>query len=119
MSTSQAIRVGRLRQTHASRFLFLSLTVNTSIKRVASIARGVGAYPALTRRNYPLEGRHRTQGSAWGVRGGGCEREKRWVPPGSEATPRGEHVQSMGHARCRRGIEVLRYVQKTSRVPHA
>ena len=34
-STSQAIRVGRLRQTHASRFIFLSLTVNTSIKRVA------------------------------------------------------------------------------------
>ena len=32
--------------------------------------------------------------------------------------PRGEHVQSMGHARCRRGSEVLRYVQKTSRVPH-
>eukprot|EP00966_Prymnesium_polylepis_P031494 732421-Prymnesium_polylepis.3 len=31
----------------------------------------------------------------------------------------GEHVQSMGHARCRRGSEVLRYVQKTSGVPHA
>eukprot|EP00966_Prymnesium_polylepis_P325634 7381603-Prymnesium_polylepis.1 len=41
------------------------------------------------------------------------------APPGSQATcARGGHVQSMGHACCPLGSEVLRYVPKTSRVPH-
>eukprot|EP00966_Prymnesium_polylepis_P136058 3143956-Prymnesium_polylepis.1 len=60
-------------------------------------------------------------GSAGWLRG--CEPGKRWVlhtnifalwrtfhfvPPGSEATHAVNIVQSMGHARCRRGSEVLR-----------
>jgi hypothetical protein len=77
----------------------------------------------------------RSGGSAGCLRG--CEREKSWVLHTNisalwrtlclmaqflRGDPRGEHVQSMGHARWRRGSEVLRYVykivQKTSQVPH-
>ena len=82
-----------------------------------------GAWPQQQRRERPPPWLR----TGFGLRV--CEREKthklfravaHFVPPGSEATRAVNMcIESMGHARCRRGSEVLRYVQKTSRVPHA